>query len=166
MTKENFEDRLMPGDGNAEGSPPGEWGGRGLANGIIFFEDVLGYDPVSRQLDKVLKKGTERQAMRYLLAALWTPAMENMKCEIAKNQVREAMEWRALHLGQLGWCEPVIDFLLIRYPEIKAEAEAGTFPIGRKFLSCRAGIDANQPAHADRWHVFKVEEGVWCVFYA
>lgn len=158
----DFLARMIPGEGNPEDSVPADWRPCGRADGVIFFDKVHYTRSIDGSVEQVVvKPGRERQALRYLLSPKALPEVSGP----AAGRVAQALDYILMKPGQLGMCEPNISFLLARNPSIECEAVDAGHPLQRKFLSSRAGIDANQPQHASRWRVVKAEDGIWCVFY-
>lgn len=141
--------RLIPGEGNPEGSAPAAWQCCGKADAVIFLGDIEGLLPDRRTIG-CTSPGYERRAKCYMRPPLSDP---------------EAKIWAEAHGGQEGYAMPDISFLLQVNPEIMQEAERMQRPVERLFRANRAGINANQPEHASRWRVSKVEDGIWAVIY-
>lgn len=141
--------RLAPGDGNPDGSPPSTWQPCGQADAIIFLGDIEGLLDDRRTMG-CISRGYERRAKCYMKPPLSCP---------------DAAKWAQAHGGQEGYAVPDISFILQAHPEILEDAEKEQRPVERLFRANSAGINANQPEHASRWKVHRVEPGIWAVIY-
>lgn len=147
--------RFLPGPGNGEGTPPGEWRACGRCEGVVYFRDLEQFGDTGKSV--VLTPGNERQALRYLLGpdtdcAGLPPAVA--------ARAQEARDFCRGNPSRLGITYPhSLSRILALIPASERAAAANGREITAAFTCCAAG---KTPAR-QRWTVTAVEPGIWAL---